>query len=753
MSLSPNPSAAVVPPSPHNGSVRPQLTRSSQSSNSTSTRHAAAAHASPGSAAGDHLKVRQQHHKPGRHAKVVLPRNHSSARNLVKYAEQHSRQRSHEGDTEIRLPGSLDEGRPAMKRNATAYQLPRNASSAKLKKNLSHGQLTRLTSGKNLMAMAANAQRAPTSPRLKGRSKRPKSADIVMLEKEYQERGAEDRNEVSAKEKSGGSRKVGFDVGSGDHDDEDDPQMEISGLQEDEWTEESASASPFSTRQNTANNSRRTSTVAEKKPAVAFPSSYVIEAKAKRHAERQQQEQQQEQPSAPPPPPRAVQEPSSEEEGEDEDEDEYEDDDEDEEVDADSEDASPASPRTLPRIRKESHPPGEQGESQNRDRVRPEPQQEPQREARPEPQPAPARLQAYPTDTRRSSIQSQHREHPNPAARHLLSKTQPNPAPALVSNVSALDDNHSIRGSPAPSLRSSRSNLQDGSADPEGDELVSRFVPSTSHPSGTNTAVSTPKQTGFHTPDQESSLSAQRREHHAPGVYSGPASPGSTVSGSSGATTPAIGRSRTEIRLLQDKALADREAAHDIQKPYLPAWQYDRLNKSLRSTFSLHNKATYIYSANVGPEIFQGRFRAVNTELRVVQKFRDPIGEATARLRSCKGSKLQQSRAAAPQKKSGGPVVPPGRNTISFPAAAAGSAAQAQRTSHLSKSSSPPHHQSSPLAAGAHNASAVRVGGEIPRHRREVSFAQTPPQSRQVGEGGQKELSPDVIARQLWDAV
>jgi hypothetical protein len=651
----------------------------------------------------------------------VLPRNHSSARNLVKYAEQHSRQRSHEGDTEIRLPGSLDESRPAIKRNMTAYQLPRNASSAKLKKNLSHGQLTRLTSGKNLLAMASNASRTPTSPRLKAKSKRPKSADITTLAKDLGERAPPDlelpRSYHGGKEKSVDTKKVGFAVGSVDQTDEDDPQMEISGLQEDEWTEESASASPYSTRQNTANNSRRTSTVAEKKPAVSFPLAYALAAKTKQHAQRPQ--------AVAPPPQNAVQEPSSTDEDDDASEGEAD----------DSDDNAPASPRTMVKSRKESVPPRSQPEPQRQDDEQPEPQPASQHQSHNPP------TQARPdhTEARRSSIQSQHREHPNPAARHLLSKTHPNPAPALVSNVSALDDTHSIGGSPAPSLRSSRSNLAEGSVDPDGDELISRFVPSTSHPSGTNTAVSTPKQTGFHTPDQSGSLAAQHRAHQSSSMYNGPVSPGSTVSGSSGATTPAIGRSRTEIRLLQDKALADRES--DMQKPYLPAWQYDRLNKSLRTQFPLHSKATYIYSANVGPEIFQGRFRAVNTELRIVQKFRDPIGEAVARLKTCKGSKLQQR--TSPLKKSGA-VVQPNRNTISLPPA------QSQRVNHLSKSSSPPQHHSSPLAAGAHTASSVRVNDTRQQPRREVSFAQTPPQGRQHRE---QDMSPDAIARQMWDAV
>lgn len=76
---------------------------------------------SPGSA-GEYQPLR--HVKPTRHAKIVLPRNHSSARNLAKLGRQAQAnhavedgrrrsgqiQKSHEGDSEIRLPGSLDEG-------------------------------------------------------------------------------------------------------------------------------------------------------------------------------------------------------------------------------------------------------------------------------------------------------------------------------------------------------------------------------------------------------------------------------------------------------------------------------------------------------------------------------------------------------------------------------------------------------------------------------------------------------------------
>ncbi|KAF2169833.1 hypothetical protein M409DRAFT_52326 [Zasmidium cellare ATCC 36951] len=711
-SISPHPPAAPASTMSGTGGVasRPPLMKRQSSQSSNQSRHAVI---SPGSV--EHQQPLR--HPVKKHTKIILPRNHSSGRNLAKlnrqtqaqaqaHAEEyrrHGRQRSHEGDTEIRLPGSLDESvRPTtLRRNMTASQLPRNTSHAKLKKNFSHGQLTRLGSGKNLAGLNAAANRAPPSPGLRGKQKRPKSAEMSAVEKDAHER------ETRLHQRKGLGKKVGFAVGSaGDASDEEDaPEMEGS-MQEDEWTEESASASPYSTRQNTANNSRRTSMVidraAEKLPLGTAAISQDVQAMEQERQARLIREQQRTVP--------------------------------------DVEERRAPRPHGTGEIVQNALAKGKQPLGQTT--------QEPPSERPHEEQQFPQQP-VHPKAPQRSPLHAA-KEHANPATRRLLDKSQQLPAPALVSNVSAMDDTHSNRGSPAASMRSSRSNLGEGAGDQHEDELVSRFVPSASHPSmgsGTNTAVGTPKHTAPHTPEDESTLAGQRRDRN-PGFNIGPVSPGSTVSGtSSGAATPAIGRSRTELRMLQEKAMADIESQAD-QKPHLPAHVYDRRNESLKSYLNMaplgegripHTGLT------MGPDVFQGRFRALNTELRVVQKFRDPIGEAVARLKGCRGSAL--NKRSSPQKSQQGPVpsgLPSSKSAISLPVH------RAQKASDLAKSASPPN-AAGPLKRGTSTSQVQSQGAERQKQRREVSF-RAQPETREF-ERSVEELPPDVIARQLWESV
>lgn len=738
--------------------------QSSQSSNQSLSRHGIA---SPGGSVEAHGQP-LRHPVKARHAKIVLPRNHSSGRNLAKLNRQaqqaqhavddgrkHSRQRSHEGDTEIRLPGSLDESaqqKPQMRRNLTSYQLPRNTSHVKLKKNLSHGQLTRLGSGRNLVAMGEARQRAPPSPGLKGKSKRPRSAEMAGEEKgrELESSQQQQQRKLSGQK----NKKAGFAVGSaGDASDEDE-QVQLEG-QEDEWTEESASASPYSTRQNTANNSRRSSVIldrsAERLPfeKIAVPERFQLGKSAEKQdtlkMEREwQNRQEQEQPvpsesdesdESDPPSPRSTGHAKQNAES------------------RQQEVRQPPAPQTL-----QLRPKPEQAEApkaaQPAQPSSPKPTEEILEEnvqQLPSPRGSPPKSVSSPLHVTKDA---------HPSTRRLLDRSQQyhSAAPAVVSNVSALDDVHSNRGSPAASMRSSKSTL-DAANDQQEDELVSRFVPSTSHPSfgsGANTATNTPKQSGFHTPEEDSTLAAQRREKNISGFQIGPVSPGSTVSaGSSGANTPAIGRSRTELRMLQDKALAEIEAQGD-HKPHLPAHIYDRRNESLKSY--LNNIAGegrgQSTGLSMGPDVFQGRFRALNTELRVVQKFRDPLGEAIARLRSCKGSKLNQhaSKQAAQQKVSGSAGLSSSKSAVSLPAQ------RARQAGDLSKSASPPQVDSNAMLkrgiAGAQSEVRLQSSGGSERQKaqgkREVSFAGKP-QTREF-EPLPEEMDPSEIARQLWES-
>ena len=292
------------------------------------------------------------------------------------------------------------------------------------------------------------------------------------------------------------------------------------------------------------------------------------------------------------------------------------------------------------------------------------------------------------------------------------------------------------------------------------DELVSRFIPSSSHPgtgSGGNTgAMNTPKQGSFHTTEEDTAM--RRTTFHA-----GPVSPGSTISGSSGTATPALGRSRIELRMLHDKALADREAAAERERrPLVPNHHYDRRNETLKSYLNLasinndaRNSMT-LASLSLGPEIFQGRFKAVNTELKVVQKFRDPISEAVERLRRCRGTKLSEKRGS-PQKQHAASLKT-SKSAVNMPIRAVPKVG-----SKLSTSASPPKNpvvemakSDSPKKLVPSSSSEKQIakgpGGSARPPRRGVSFAGPPAETREHVKN-EDERSPDAIARSMWDSL
>lgn len=735
-----------------------------------------------------------------KHARIVLPRNHSSGRNLPKMGRQqvvaaqdsaqrqHGRNRSHENDTEIRLPGSLDESspaqqlvqreqqRPAMRRNMTAVHLSRNASHTKLKKNLSHGQLQRLNSRGNLAAMGQPSLRAPPSPGLKGKHKRPKSADTGKwaLEKDLHEQEVELALRVAEK-KARGPKKVGFAVGSsGDSDGEEAIEdMEDAGMEEGDWTEESTSASPYSTRQNTANNSRRTSLAQERSTDRALVAATAKIANEAPHLVKVEPAEQG--------PRRAVQEEESGAKVAGEEEEEEDDDDDKTATEDSDEDEDPAKSRSHVLDPKASH---DTSISATQPRQEPPQQhmQPPQQQTQQTQQPQKV------SQAPRSPLHGA-KEHPNPTI-PLLRNISSNhvPSPAMTSNVNAMDNSHSADGSPATSTLSARSTL---AGDGDQDELVSRFIPSTSHP-GSNpvTTQNTPKSAQFHTPPVETS---HRHSHHHSNQHGDAVSPGnSTKSGSSGTATPSIGRSRIELKMLQEKAMAEIHSVVD-RNPFIPAHVYDRRNESLKSYLNLaalNNNNTPIPAAtttntlanssnlSLGPEIFQGRFKAVHTELRVVQKFRDPLAESVARLRACKGSKL--SLRTSPQKLHAA-ALRTSKSAISLPAssaaAAKGKAGGGLHSRAVSGAAAEKGLSGSPVkggpvggaGAGAQlqgSKSSVNVqqqGQQQARRQqgsRGVSFAGADAGAGQNGEGdggsedtGGGAVGPDVLARRLWAEI
>ncbi|KAK3686481.1 hypothetical protein LTR37_019766 [Vermiconidia calcicola] len=674
------------------GNAHAPLMRRQSSQSSQNSKHRVQ---SPGSA-GEPQPLRHTV-KAGRHTKIVLPRNHSSGRNLAKLARQaqyhhapeEARKNSKQKDTEIRLPGSLDDNKtPPMRRNLTTTQLPRNTSHTKLKKNLSHGQLARLGSGKNLSSLNPGPNR---------RNKRAKSEELDTAPKDLHEQEVE-LAQKQREQKEGPKKAVGFAVGSsGDSDTEDAPAMEGSGLQDDEWTDQSASASPYSTRQNTANNSRRPS-MAFDKPHDKAPT-YDITS-AEQNGRLHHEEQKVVSTAEPVAEPHATDAQN----------------DQDDESDDDTDVPSPRSMRPV------------QKHSEVEDIASSAPSGEPK---------------AIP----RSALHLA-KDHPNPATRHLLSRSAQSPAPALVSNVSALDDTRSAKGSPAPSMRSARSSIGQGAAEQDPDELVSRFLPSASHPStgsGGNTAMNTPKTSSLHTPENESTLAAQHGDK--PRSAFGPVSPGSTISGSSGATTPAVGRSRTELRMMTEKAMADMEDAH-ANNPVVPPHVFDRRNESLKSYLSadrLGGDTKVRTGLGLGPELFEGRFRVVDNELKMVQRFRDPVHESVSRLQKCKGSNFAQLRSRLREQK-----APTARQIAKMPASKSVITLPKQ-SSKLSTSTSPPKSASPVKSAisGAKSTTQLKRSDSRPSR---VSFAHTPAETREV-ERNENEAGADEIARQLWNDV
>lgn len=779
------PSAAVASssPKPPPSSTRPGLLKrhSSHSTSFQGKQPARDTAVSPGSQTESQQPLRHTV-RTNKHARIVLPRNHSSGRNLPKMARQqavaaqesaqrHGRNRSHEGDTEIRLPGSLDEGspaqqqmqqRPAMRRNMTSYHLSRNQSHTKLKKNLSHGHLQRLNSKGNLAAMGQSNSRAPPSPGLKGKNKRPKSADMSKwaLEKDLHEQEVELAMRIAEK-KARGPKKVGFAVGSsGDSTAEELGDLEGAETEEEDWTEESASASPYSTRQNTANNSRRTSVVQDKPHLRAPPVAVTVTNEAQQSPKSEALDQSRR--------PEAQEEEDGTKVAGDEE------DDEETETEGDDDEDDPPSPRSPVKSRMQIPGPPSQPMQEQQPQVQPPQQhiQSTQPTQPTQPPQSPQKLSQAP----RSPLHAA-KQHPNPTMPFLRSASSTVPSPAMTSNINAMDNSHSTHGSPATSTISTRSTL---AGDGDQDELVSRFIPSTSHP-GSNpvTTQNTPKSSHFHTPDAENSIRNPNGRHsrhhsHQPGDAVSPGN--STRSGSSGTVTPSIGRSRMELKMLQEKAMADIHSVVD-RNPFIPAHVYDRRNESLKSYLNLaalnNNNAnvplpavtttnTLANSSNLslGPEIFLGRFKAVHTELRVVQKFRDPLAESVARLRSCKGSKL--SLRGSPQKLHAA-ALRTSKSAISLPAAAAAKGKGGLHSRAVSGAAAEKALSGSPVKGGPvggavglqGSKSSVNVQLQASRRQqgqRGVSFAGADVGNGQIDEGGVDGGAEDLV-RKLWAEI
>jgi hypothetical protein len=193
---------------------------------------------------------RQGAYKPQRHVvghgRLAGSRN-TSVKNLSKLTKLHPANdgstgtpttkhhtRTKSGDSLVNASSSSP--RPTVKRNASAFVVPRTASHSALKKNFSSGHLPRHGSSKNIMKSARSQAPAMTKRTRSHRS---------------------DRSEQSEPDQAPHPTvrfALGDEVGPGDEQGDETHDG-------DEWTEESASASPHTTRSSTP--ARQSSVIAE----------------------------------------------------------------------------------------------------------------------------------------------------------------------------------------------------------------------------------------------------------------------------------------------------------------------------------------------------------------------------------------------------------------------------------------------------------------------------------------------------------
>ena len=223
--------------------------------------------------------------------------------------------------------------------------------------------------------------------------------------------------------------------------------------------------------------------------------------------------------------------------------------------------------------------------------------------------------------------------------------------------------------------------------------------------------------------------------------------------------------------------MADIHSVVD-RNPFIPAHVYDRRNESLKSYLNLaalnNNNAnvplpavttsnTIANSSNLslGPEIFKGRFKAVHTELRVVQKFRDPLAESVARLRSCKGSKL--SLRGSPQKMHAA-ALRTSKSAISLPAAAKGKAGGGLHSRAVSGAAAEKALSGSPVKGGpvggavglqgSKSSVNVQQQGQRRQGQRGVSFAGAADiGSSQIVNNEVDDAGAEDLVRKLWAEI
>ena len=225
--------------------------------------------------------------------------------------------------------------------------------------------------------------------------------------------------------------------------------------------------------------------------------------------------------------------------------------------------------------------------------------------------------------------------------------------------------------------------------------------------------------------------------------------------------------------MLQEKAMADIHSVVD-RNPFIPAHVYDRRNESLKSYLNLaafNNSNTPVPAAtttntlanssnlSLGPEIFQGRFKAVQTELRVVQKFRDPLAESLARLRSCKGSKLSlrgsplRLHPAALRTSKSAASLPGAAVAAKAKGAAGGLHSRAVSGAAAQKGLSGSPVKGGPVGGPVGGLQSSKSSVNVQHQGRRQTQKGVPFVGGREGEGEEEATGPEDAVRQLWAEV
>ncbi|TKA72774.1 hypothetical protein B0A49_04939 [Cryomyces minteri] len=447
-------------------------------------------------------------------------------------------QRSHSGSS---TPATSPRQGSGMKRNSSTLAISRNTSHTALKKNHSSGQLTRLGSAKHIAKQHAKHDAPPIK------------------------RGLSQGNKPRQKSPSPPVAHLGvrFDLGDDDEQDEG-------------WTEDSASQSPMTTRDNTRQNTRQNSVILEPlRPASEHP-----ETQPQREAEEREEAEEKDE-----------EEDDEEDDDDDDDAEDDEDDDDDEEVEI-SDSSSVHLGHSRPSNPTSSTPP---------------------------------RSSRSATAPQRSLPSSYHSSRPpDPEAITTRLLQQPHNAPPKTSTISAA----------ASIAHSQGSTLTEASG---GRDLVSRFISSGDGDSKDGTPRDggyLPPKTKFGKENAE--LDARKRNKSAPNMaYANSLSHSRRSSAQSNGTSGTVTGTTTpsyQFRT-QQKLELQRQSSTIQPSQHIPA-------VLPRTPYHLTGATVVYPAAGENGKIdprLQKQFDAADLEYKVVRRYRNPVAEGIARLAEIPG--------------------------------------------------------------------------------------------------------------------